>query len=129
MQEILAEWISKAEGDFASAQRELRARRAPNYDAACFHSQQCAEKYLKAFLVAQKISPPRIHNLIELLKLCLKRDGTFELIRTALEALNTYAVDIRYPGEFATKDEARDAVNAMKQVREFARGKFGQAIK
>jgi HEPN domain-containing protein len=124
MNDLLAEWIQKAEGDFASAQRELRARRAPNYDAACSHSQQCAEKYLKAFLIARKISPPRIHNLTELLKLCLKRDGAFELIRPALEALNTYAVDIRYPGEFATKDEARDAVNAMKQVREFVQGKL-----
>ncbi|MBI4789058.1 MAG: hypothetical protein HY782_18660 [Chloroflexi bacterium] len=44
----------------------------------------------------------------------------------ALEILNVYAVDIRYPGEFATKDEARDAVKAMKQVRVFARDKLGQ---
>ncbi|MBI5303944.1 MAG: HEPN domain-containing protein [Chloroflexi bacterium] len=72
----------------------------------------------------RKIEPPRVHNLIELLKLCLRQDESFELIRTDLEALNTYAVDIRYPGEFSTKDEARDAVNAMKQVREFVRGKL-----
>lgn len=36
----------------------------------------------------------------------------------------TYAIDIRYPGEFSSKDEAHDAVNAMKQVREFVRGKL-----
>jgi HEPN domain-containing protein len=129
MNAILDEWIAKAEGDLNTAQRELRARRDPNYDSACFHSQQCAEKYLKAFLVSQKIEPPRIHNLIELLKLCVKRDGTFEMIRPALESLNVYAVVVRYPRAFATKDEARDAVKAMKHVREFARGKFGQAIK
>ena len=75
-------------------------------------------------MVAQKIEPPRIHNLIELLKLCAKRDGTFELIRPALESLNVYAVVVRYPRAFATKDEARDAVNAMKQVREFIRSKL-----
>lgn len=124
MNAILNEWIAKAEGDLATAQRELRARRVPNYDAACFHSQQCAEKYLKAFLVAKKIEPPRIHNLIELLKLCVRRDGTFELIRPALESLNVYAVVVRYPRAFATKAEARDAVNAMRQVREFVRGKL-----
>jgi len=56
----------------------------PNYDAACFHSQQCAEKYLK-----------------------------------------DYAVDIRYPGETATKDEARAAVKAMQAVRAFVRPKLG----
>jgi HEPN domain-containing protein len=36
-------------------QPELRARRAPNYDAACFHAQQCAEKYLKALLQEKEI--------------------------------------------------------------------------
>jgi HEPN domain-containing protein len=45
---LTQEWISKAEGDFASSGRELRARKDPNYDSACFHAQQCAEKYLKA---------------------------------------------------------------------------------
>jgi HEPN domain-containing protein len=125
MNAILAEWIAKAEGDFVTAQRELRARRAPNYDSACFHRQQCAEKYLKAFLAFREIEPPRIHNLIELLNLCLAQDGSFEMVRPALESLNSYAADIRYPGEFATKDEARDAVRAMKQVRDFARNELG----
>jgi hypothetical protein len=38
--EIMTEWVAKAEGDYATAGRELRARRHPNYDAACFHAQQ-----------------------------------------------------------------------------------------
>lgn len=45
------EWVEKAEGDFRTARRELLAPDSPNYDAACFHAQQCAEKYLKARLV------------------------------------------------------------------------------
>lgn len=44
MQPLTAEWIQKAEGDLATARRELRARTSPNYDTACFHAQQCAEK-------------------------------------------------------------------------------------
>ena len=124
MNEILAEWVSKAEGDYSTAQRELKVRRKPNYDAVCFHAQQCAEKYLKAFLVLREIEPPKTHNLIELLKLCSAQDGSFELIHPVLDSLMTYAVDIRYPGESSTKDEARDAVKAMKQVREFVQGKL-----
>jgi HEPN domain-containing protein len=50
MNPAVAEWISKAEGDFTTAGRELRARKSPNYDAVCFHAQQCGEKYLKAIL-------------------------------------------------------------------------------
>jgi HEPN domain-containing protein len=50
MRPLTTEWIQKAEGDLATAHRELRARKAPNFDAACFHAQQSAEKYLKALL-------------------------------------------------------------------------------
>lgn len=48
MPSLSQEWIQKAEGDYATAIREYRARKLPNYDAACFHAQQCVEKYLKA---------------------------------------------------------------------------------
>ncbi len=50
MKLLTREWIDKAEGDFATASREIRVRKSPNYDAVCFHAQQCAEKYLKALL-------------------------------------------------------------------------------
>jgi HEPN domain-containing protein len=57
MSEELKEWIGKAEGDYFSALREYRARRNVNYDSACFHAQQCVEKYLKAVLVELGIKP------------------------------------------------------------------------
>ena len=71
MKQITSEWITKAEGDFATAQRELRAIDNTNYDAVCFHAQQCAEKYLKAFLQESNVSFPRTHDLAELLTLAL----------------------------------------------------------
>jgi HEPN domain-containing protein len=51
MKSETAEWVEKAEGDFRTAARERNSDEYPNYDAACFHAQQCAEKYLKARLV------------------------------------------------------------------------------
>ena len=36
MHALTAEWVEKAEGDFATVGREVRARTQPNYDAACF---------------------------------------------------------------------------------------------
>ena len=48
------------------------------------------------------------------------------MVHPVLDSLMTYAVDIRYPGDISTKEEARDAVNAMKQVREFVRVKLGK---
>jgi HEPN domain-containing protein len=47
MKTITREWVDKAEGDFAIAEREIEVKLNPNYDAVCFHCQQCAEKYLK----------------------------------------------------------------------------------
>jgi len=44
MNPLTREWVEKAEGDFTIAERELRARKTPIYDAVCFHAQQCAEK-------------------------------------------------------------------------------------
>ena len=39
MKAAAREWIEKAEADFSSAGREYRARKNPNYDAACFFTQ------------------------------------------------------------------------------------------
>ena len=50
MKSLTREWVNKAEGDYATAGRETRSRKVPNHDAACFHAQQCVEKYLKALL-------------------------------------------------------------------------------
>jgi HEPN domain-containing protein len=119
MNALTLEWIDKAEGDFRTATRERRVRKSPNYDAACFHCQHCVEKYVKAYLQDHNQRFRPIHDLIELLELCLLHDGTFELQREPLERLNKYAVLVRYPGESATKDDARNALSAMKTVRAF----------
>jgi HEPN domain-containing protein len=50
MNPLTAEWIAKASADLATAGREMRARKDTNYDAVCFHAQQCVEKLLKAAL-------------------------------------------------------------------------------
>lgn len=62
MKPATSEWETKAEGDFITAGRELRARKSPNYDAVCFHAQQCAEKYLKTVLQENERNIPKIHN-------------------------------------------------------------------
>ena len=53
-----AEWIEKAEADFATMERESQVLERPNYDGVCFHAQQCAEKFLKASLCFRTDSVP-----------------------------------------------------------------------
>jgi hypothetical protein len=42
--------------------------------------------------------------------------------------LNQYAVRFRYPGERATKEDARAAFKALKTVRQFMRPKLGLTL-
>lgn len=112
------EWVNKAEGDHASAMREIRARKQPNYDSACFHAQQCIEKYLKAVLVKNSIPFSKMHDLEVLLDLCLSLFPLWEPMRDDMQLLTQYAVHFRYPGESADKKEARQAVAAMNRTRD-----------
>ena len=125
MKPLTLEWVDKAEGDFATAGRELRARKSPNYDAACFHAQQMAEKYLKAFLQENDQPVPKTHSLIDLLALVIQVDTSFYLIRPDLERLDRFAVRFRYPGETADRYEAKGAFQSALVVRQFTRPKLG----
>ena len=125
MNPAVAEWVSKAEGDFLTASRELRARKSPNYDAVCFHAQQCAEKYLKAILQENDIRIPKIHFLLELLAMILKFDSSYEFLKADLQVLEDYAVRFRYPGETAEKEDAQSAYAAAGTTRKFIRQKLG----
>ena len=121
MNPLTDEWIEKAEKDLATASREFRVRKMPNYDAVCFHSQQCAEKYLKAILQEQNIAFGKTHNLTTLLDLITPKEPSWELMRPNLEKLNVFAVQVRYPGESSDKTIAREALNLSRAIRNRAR--------
>jgi len=125
MKPITREWVEKAEGDFATAKREYRTRKSPNYDSACFHSQQCAEKYLKARLQEAEIVFSKTHNLIALLDLILPVEPLWKDLYPLLQTLNTLAIDFRYPGESADKALARKALDACQAVRKRVRLSLG----
>lgn len=123
-----AAWVAKAEADFISAGREFRARISPNYDSACFHAQQSAEKYLKAVLVVAGVAFPKIHSLTALLHLILPVEPSWSLLRPDAAQLTIYAVEFRYPGKSADKLLARDALIQSKRVREFVRLRLGLPV-
>jgi HEPN domain-containing protein len=124
MNAIVAEWITKAEGDWVVAEREWRVRKFPNYDAVCFHAQQCAEKYLKARLRQAGEIPPKIHDLLALLNSVVVFEPTWDIFRPDMAILSEYAVKFRYPGESATKEEARICIHLLRRFRKEARSAF-----
>lgn len=121
MKLLTEEWVAKAEGDFATAGRELRARKNANYDAVCFHAQQCVEKYLKAVLQENEIEFGRTHNLSALLDKVVQSYPFLETIRPSLHLLNAFAIDFRYPGESADKELAGKAYQLCREVRKAVR--------
>jgi HEPN domain-containing protein len=125
MKPTTAEWIEKAEGDFATMQRESRARKNPNYDAICFHAQQCAEKYLKARLAEADIAYVKVHDLVALLDQVKAVQTDWEVFREDLAYLSDFAVSFRYPGESADKESALDAVRRCRFFRKIARSTLG----
>ncbi len=122
--ELVCDWIKKAENDFKTAQRGLTFP-DPVTDTICFHCQQVVEKYLKAYLLMNEVDFPFTHNIEVLIRLCEDIDPQFKEIIDA-DTLTPYAVEIRYLVEEAepTGEEAKEAFEMAKKVKEFVRGKI-----
>ena len=125
MNPLTREWVKKAEADFGTAQREIRVRKNPNYDGACFHAQQCVEKYFKARLLEAAIAFPHTHDLVALLKLILPVEPLWAGLTVSANRLSQHAVKSRYPGSSVTKAQARDVVARGKEIRKLVRHSLG----
>jgi HEPN domain-containing protein len=125
MNEVTSEWVTKADNDFYSADILLHSGDVPFTDTACFHCQQSAEKYLKAFLTNHLIRFERTHVLTDLLGLCLPIDEDFGKIARDLSSLEGYAVAIRYPGAVVSVALAEEAFETASRIRKFVRSKLG----
>jgi HEPN domain-containing protein len=110
-----------AEGDLKTAEDELSTTE-PFTNTICFHSQQCVEKYLKAYLSFVGKPFRKTHDISELIELCKEVDEEFEILYSLnATKLTRYAVDVRYPDEFyiPSIEEAKEALEIAKKVRNF----------
>ena len=112
-------WAAKAEEDLLAAEHLLGLEEKCPFGIAAFHSQQCAEKYIKAVLTWRGVPFPRTHDLPELLSL-VPPDMGIRISPPELALLNRYSVEVRYPGEWepVTRADARSALRAAREVRE-----------
>lgn len=113
------EWQRLAEMDLSSAEYLLKMHPVP-VEIICYHCQQSAEKYLKGYLVLHGINPPKIHDLDELCKLCMKWSDTFKDIADQCSDLTAYGVQPRYPMEMMLEEQDMwQALNSAKTIRDF----------
>ena len=120
-------WVERAEEDFAIAVSALR-RKNPLLYPACFHAQQCAEKYLKSLLIAKEQPFPKTHDLLMLSTLCHDTGILLPFPDEELNALNVYAVLVHYPGENPSLEDTKDALRIARKVRSFVRKFFGAKL-
>ena len=112
-------WVEKAEQDFEGAVYLAGKRSKSVPDLVCFHSQQAAEKYLKACLTLQHLPFPKTHDLVKLKNILSGKVSEIELIADLLVFLNEFSVQYRYPGERSSAVYAKRALKAIKEVRKF----------
>ena len=120
-EDTVRKWILKAESDLKIAKDEITIEN-PATDAICFHAQQCAEKYLKAYLVFNNKEIRRTHDIAELIKMCSEIDQEFNnLNREDIVSLTDYAVEIRYIDDFyfPPVEEAKLAIELAGKVKDF----------
>jgi HEPN domain-containing protein len=117
VRKIVGEWIHKADQDIRSAEA-LLMQAPPLLYPSCFHSQQAAEKYLKAYLTQRQVEFPKTHSIGEILNLVGKVDKELADILLPAAALTPYGVDFRYPGDSPepTQEETDEALVLARQV-------------
>lgn len=117
MKAATRDWVQKAEHDFLAALDLGRRRKLPLHDMVCFHCQQAAEKYLKARLEEAAIHFPKTHDLESLLHLLMPLEPLWAALLPATRRLKPFGVLIRYPGNDATKTQAKQALLDCKVIR------------
>lgn len=120
VEELTRQWIIKAQHDLKDAENNLSSKEFYT-DTICFHCQQACEKLLKGYLFYNKIKFERTHNLEVLLHQCIALDKSFETFKDTLPTLTPYAIEMRYPDDFAepTIEEAREAYDIALQLNDF----------
>lgn len=114
------EWLKKADEDLTFASSVLPE--TTFYPQVCFHFQQAAEKYLKAYIVANDLEFRKVHDLRKLLKICEGKDNSFSLLRDEADYLSPFYVDTRYPVHWPAtvgREEAFQAEAAARKIKNF----------
>lgn len=119
--EIAKEWIDKANEDFDFAFINFKEEK-PFFPQICFHLEQSAEKYLKAYIITNDLEFRKTHDLTILVKVCESNDSAFAQLIDACEYLNTFYIETRYPVHWPThfsRDETKRALDFAETIRSF----------
>jgi HEPN domain-containing protein len=112
-------WFAKAEADLRSADY-LLTMTDPAYENIGFHAQQCAEKYLKGYLVLHGVTSKKWHDLGYLLDLCVTLNSRWERFYDEAEFLSPFAAEYRYPDLLIkfTREQTNRSIQIARRIRQ-----------
>jgi HEPN domain-containing protein len=118
LEQQIFKWIEIAEEDLILAKHAFTIEYNVPYRLIGYHAQQCAEKYLKAFLVSKMIDFPYTHSIDALVNFCPTELDLHTVLADTFELTN-YAVARRYPGFYInlSKEDAEQAVMLAEKVK------------
>jgi HEPN domain-containing protein len=125
MKALSQEWVDKAEADWTTARREFTVEDHPNYDAVCFHAQQCVKKYLLARLEEADIPFPATHHLGVLLSICDDLEPGWNELKEPARTLTANTVQIVHPGAMADEAMGHRSLDAGAVLRRAIRKSLG----
>lgn len=117
---VVAEWLERAKEDFEFASANLRDPKTGYFGPICFHFQQAAEKYLKAFIVAKGLKFEKIHDLDSLRQICVASNASFVSLEEACIFLSDFYLEARYPlivPVEITREDAEKALQAAETIK------------
>jgi HEPN domain-containing protein len=113
--ELVKKWLEKAEEDFGYAASSLDDE-YEYFPQICWHFQQAAEKYLKAYIVAFDLEFRKIHDLPALLKTCVEKEPSLAKLSEDCHFLQKFYIETRYPVLWESKYSKNDAIKAKESA-------------
>jgi HEPN domain-containing protein len=124
MKPVVKEWLDYANKDLKAA--DLLISDPTLTTTACFHSQQCVEKCMKAVIETKGQNPPKSHDLIRLYGMV---EDAVHLDEDKLAKLNEIYIDSRYPAGIGLLPGGVPTSEDANQLLEYARSVYASVSK
>jgi HEPN domain-containing protein len=118
--DLISEWLDTSRNDYIAAKHLFEDLHPRQVEISAYHSQQSAEKALKAYILFSGNEPPRSHNLDELRSICEQSEAGFAEFHDDCLRLSPYATSTRYPQKTEIlQEEAESLIAKSKAIYEY----------
>jgi len=119
------DWLKKASSDLKASKK--LSDDIETLDCSVFHTHQCAEKALKAFMVRAQKAIIKTHDLGVLLEYCIEINNELMLFRKESKKLDSYGYASRYPNDafYVDQQTVEEAIEMAERILTAVKNKTG----